>query len=69
MDLHAPLDLTADPTKIAENLEQARIALLDRAVGIKDTRRRVNSTLCEYNTAQGYTLAGDGPSRAGQVRQ
>jgi hypothetical protein len=29
----------------------------------------VNSTLCEYKTAQGYTLAGDGPSRARQVRQ
>jgi hypothetical protein len=25
--------------------------------------------LHEYNTAQGYTPAGDGPSRAGQVRQ
>jgi hypothetical protein len=25
--------------------------------------------LHEYNTAQGYTSAGDGPSRAGQVRQ
>jgi hypothetical protein len=68
MDLHAPLDLTADPAKIAEDLEQARLALLDKAVGIEDTRRRVISTLREYNTAQGYTPAGDGPSRAGQVR-
>jgi hypothetical protein len=67
MDLRAPLDLTADPAKMAENLEQARIALLDKAVDINDTRWRVNSMLCEYNTAQGYTPAGDGPSQAEQV--
>jgi hypothetical protein len=29
----------------------------------------MNSMLHEYNTAQGYTPAGDGPSQAGQVRQ
>jgi hypothetical protein len=69
MDLRAPRDLTVDPTKIAESLEQARLALLDKAVGIEDTRRRMNSTIHEYNTVQGYTLAGDGPSRAGQVHQ
>jgi hypothetical protein len=64
IDLCAPLDLTADPTKIAENLEQARIALHGKVVDIDDTHRRVNSTLREYNTAQGYTPTGDGPSRA-----
>jgi hypothetical protein len=69
MDLRAPLDLTADPAKLAEDLEQTRRALLDNAVGIEDTRRRVFSMLREYNTAQGYTPAGDGPSRAGQVHQ
>jgi hypothetical protein len=69
IDLCAPLDLTADPTKVAENLEQACIALLGKAVDIDDTRRHVNSTLREFNTAQGYMPAGDGPSRAGQVRQ
>jgi hypothetical protein len=68
MDLRAPLDLTADPTKITENLEQARITLLDKAVDIEDTHWRVNSTLHEYNTVQGYTPVGDGPSRARQVR-
>jgi hypothetical protein len=61
--------LIADHVKIAENLEQALIALLGKAVNIEDTHRRVNSTLREYNTVQGYTLAGDGPSRAGQVHQ
>jgi hypothetical protein len=69
MDLCIPLDLTADPAKIAEDLEQARLALLDKAVGIKDTRWHMNSTLREYNTAQGYTSTGDGPSRVRQVRQ
>jgi hypothetical protein len=29
----------------------------------------VNSTLHEYNTVQGFTSAGDGPSLAGQVCQ
>jgi hypothetical protein len=69
MDLRAPLDLTADPAKIFENLEQDRIALLDKAVDIDDTCRRMKSMLREYNTVQGYMPAGDGPSRAGQVRQ
>jgi hypothetical protein len=39
MDLCAPLDLTADPTKIAKNLEQACLILLNKVFGIKDTRR------------------------------
>jgi hypothetical protein len=69
MDLRAPLDLTADPAKLVEGLEQTRRALLDKAVDIEDTRRRVFSMLHEYNTAQDYMLAGDGPSRAGQVHQ
>jgi hypothetical protein len=67
--MHRHHDLTADPNKIAENLEQARIALLGKVVNIDDTCRCVNSTLREYNTAQGYMPAGDGPSRVGQVCQ
>jgi hypothetical protein len=69
MDLRAPLDLTADPVKLSEDLERTRRNLLKEAIGIEDTRRRVLSTLHEYNTAQGFTPAGDGPSRAGQVHQ
>jgi hypothetical protein len=69
MDIHVPLDLTIDPVKAAKTLERTRIDLLGKAVDIEDTHRHMNSTLREYNTAQGFTLAGDGPSRAGQVRQ
>jgi hypothetical protein len=69
MDLRAPLDLTADPAKLTEDLEQTCLALLDKAVGVKDTHRRVFSMLREYNTAQGYMSAGDGHSRAEQVCQ
>jgi hypothetical protein len=65
MDLHAPLDLAIDPAKA---VERTRVTLLKRAAKIADTRRHVNATLREYNTAQGFTPAGDGP-RAGQVRQ
>jgi hypothetical protein len=68
-DLRAPLDLTADPAKLSEDLERTRRNLLKEAIGIEDTRRRILYTLHEYNTAQGYTPAGDGPSWAGQVRQ
>jgi hypothetical protein len=68
-DLRAPLDLTADPAKLSEDLERTRRNLLKEAIGVEDTRRRVLSTLHEYNTAQGYTPAGDSPSRAGHVRQ
>jgi hypothetical protein len=68
-DLRAPLNITADPAKLTENLERTRLTLLKEAIGIEDTRRRVLSTLHEYNTAQGYTSTGDGPSRAGQVCQ
>jgi hypothetical protein len=40
IDLRAPLDLTADPSKIVGNLEQARIAFLGKAVDSNNTRRR-----------------------------
>jgi hypothetical protein len=69
MDMHALLDLTVDPAKLTEDLERTRRTLLQEAIGIEDTCWHVLSTLHEYNTAQGYTLAGDGPSRAGQVHQ
>jgi hypothetical protein len=68
-DLRTPLDITADPAKLTEDLEWTRLTLLKEVIGIEDTRRRVLSMLHEYNTSQGYTPAGDGPSRAGQVRQ
>jgi hypothetical protein len=68
MDLRAPLDLTADPAKLTEDLERTCRTLLQEAIGVEDTRRHILSTLHEYNTAQAYTPAGDGPSRVGQVR-
>jgi hypothetical protein len=68
-DLRAPLDLTADPVKISEYLERSHRNLLKEAVDVEDTRRRILSTIQEYNTAHGFTPAGDSPSQAGQVRQ
>jgi hypothetical protein len=68
-DLRAPLDLTTDPVKLSEDLERTRRNLLKEAIDVEDTRRRVLSMLHEYNTAHGFTPAGDGPSRAGQVCQ
>jgi hypothetical protein len=69
MDLRAPLDISADPVKASDDLERTRLNLLKEAVNVDDTRRRVLSTINEYNVAHGFTPAGDGPSRAGQVRQ
>jgi hypothetical protein len=69
MDLRAPLDLTADPIKATENLEQTRIAPLGKAVDIENSRCRVNSTLHEYNIVQDFTPAGDGPSQPRQEPQ
>jgi hypothetical protein len=68
-DLRAPLDLTADPVKVSEDLERTRRNLLKEAIDVEDIRRRILSMIQEYNTAHGFTPAGDGPSRAGQVRQ
>jgi hypothetical protein len=68
-DLRAPLDISADPVKVSEGLERTRLNLLKEAVDVDDTRRRVLSTINEYNVAHGFTPAGDGPSLAGQVRQ
>jgi hypothetical protein len=68
-DLRAPLDLTADPVKVSEDLERMRRNFLKEAIDVEDTRRCILSTIQEYNTAHGFTLAGDGPSQAGQVRQ
>jgi hypothetical protein len=69
MDPCAPLDLTADPVKISEDLERTHRNLLKEAVNVEDTHRRILSMIHEYNTTHDFTLAGDGPSRAGQVRQ
>jgi hypothetical protein len=69
MDLCAPLDISVDPVKGSEDLEQTRLNLLKEAVDVDDTRRRVLSTINEYNVAHGFTPAGDSPSRAGQVHQ
>jgi hypothetical protein len=68
-DLRAPLDISADPIKVSEDLEQTRLNLLKEAVDIDDTHRCVLSMINEYNITHGFTPAGDGPSRAGQVRQ
>jgi hypothetical protein len=68
-DLRAPLNLTADPVKISEDLERMRRNLLKEAVDVEDTHRCVLSMIQEYNSAHGFTRARDGPSRAGQVRQ
>jgi hypothetical protein len=43
--------------------------LLKEAVDVEDTHRCVLSMIQEYNTAHGFTPAGDGPSRVGQVCQ
>jgi hypothetical protein len=68
-DLRAPLDISAVPVKASEDLEWTHLNLLKEAVDVDDTRRRVLSTINEYNVAHGFTPAGDGPSRVGQVRQ
>jgi hypothetical protein len=47
----------------------AAITDLRAPVDVDDTHQRVLSTINEYNVAHDFTLAGDGPSRAGQVRQ
>jgi hypothetical protein len=68
-DLHAPLDISADPVKVSEDLERTRLNLLKEVVDIDDTRGCVLSTINEYNVAHGFTPAGDDPSRARQVHQ
>jgi hypothetical protein len=68
-DLRAPLDISVDPVKASEDLERTHLNLLKEAVDVDDTRRCILSTINKYNIAHGFTLAGDGPSRAGQVRQ
>jgi hypothetical protein len=68
-DLRAPLDISADPVKVSEDLERTRLNLLKEAVDVDDTRRRVLSTINEYNVAHGFTPARDGPSQVGQVHQ
>jgi hypothetical protein len=69
MDLHALLDISADPVKVSEDLERTHLNLLKEAVDVDDTRWRVLSTINEYNVTHGFTLVGDGPSQAGQVHQ
>jgi hypothetical protein len=67
MDLCAPLDISADPVKVSEDLKQTRLNLLKEAVDVDDTHWHVLSMINEYNVAHGFTPAGDSPSRVGQV--
>jgi hypothetical protein len=60
--MRAPLDITADPVKVSEDLERMRRNLLNEAVNVDDMRRCILSTINEYNIAHGFTPAGDGPS-------
>jgi hypothetical protein len=69
MDLRAPLDISADPVMVLEDLEQMHLNLLKEAVDVDDTHRHVLSTINEYNITHGFTPAGDSPSQAGQVHQ
>jgi hypothetical protein len=66
-DLRAPLDISADLVKVSEDLERTCLNLLKEAVDVDDTHRRVLSTINEYNVTHGFTPAGEGPSRVGQV--
>jgi hypothetical protein len=68
-DLRALLDISADAVKVSEDLERTRLNLLKEAVDVDDTRQCILSMINEYNIAHGFTPAGDGPSRAGQVHQ
>jgi hypothetical protein len=68
-DLCALLDISVDPVKVTEDLERTRLNLLKEAVDVNDTRRLVLSTINEYKFAHGFTPAGEGPSRVGQVHQ
>jgi hypothetical protein len=63
-DLRAPLDISADPVKVFEDLERTRLNLLKDAVNVDDTNRCILSMINEYNIAHGFTPAGDGPSQA-----
>jgi hypothetical protein len=40
-DLRAPLDISANPVKVSEDLERTRLNLLKEVVNVDDTRRRV----------------------------
>jgi hypothetical protein len=66
--LRTPL-ITSDLAEAAKELEQVRLALLNEANEIADTRRRVDSTVREYNIVHRLTPAGDGPSNLGRVQQ
>jgi hypothetical protein len=48
MDLRAPLDISMDPVKVSEDLEQTRLNLLKEVVDIDDTHRRVLDTSQTY---------------------
>jgi hypothetical protein len=68
-DLRAPLDISANPVKVSEDLERTRLNLPKEAVDVDDTLWRVLSMINEYNIVHCFTPAGDGPIRVGQVHQ
>jgi hypothetical protein len=57
VDLRAPLDHAINPVQAAEALEQTHTTLPGKAVDLDDTRRRADSTIREFYTAQCTALA------------
>jgi hypothetical protein len=66
--LCTPLATSANPSALEAELEAHRLLLLQQADEISAAKRQLEITTREYNTAHGFTPAGDGPSRVGEVR-
>ncbi|KAI4979946.1 hypothetical protein ZWY2020_016699 [Hordeum vulgare] len=66
--LKTPVTASADPADARASLEEARKRILEEGIAIASTKRWLEATHHEYNSAYGLTPISEAPSRLGSVR-
>jgi hypothetical protein len=67
--MSTPITAGTDPSTLEADLEAHHLLLVQQADEVAAAKRQLEITTREYNRAHGFTPAGDGPSRAGQIRR
>ena len=67
--LSTPIAPSADPSKAAAELEKMRQQMYDKALHLASTQRRLNATMCEYNTVHGFEPARGNTDKLNEIRR
>ncbi|KAI5014695.1 hypothetical protein ZWY2020_056085 [Hordeum vulgare] len=63
-----PVTASTDPADAQASLEEARKRILEEGIAVASSKRRLEATHREYNSAYGLTLISEAPNRLESVR-